>query len=303
MNIQTLLEWGQMLLEKEFSNNLQAAVKRNEEPVFRAAQSEIQLEVSVLLAHVLSVNRSHLYAWPQQTVTTVQKQEFEALIFRRRLGEPIAYLTGYKEFWSLPFKVSKAVLIPRSETELVVECALNCISSIDQNVRVLDLGTGSGAIALALASERPHWKITAVDKQEAALAVAKENAKNLAITNVEFYLSDWFSHFLPEDKPFNIVVSNPPYIAPHDIHLRYGDSRYEPKEALIAKENGLDDLKKIISHAKRYLVPGGWLILEHGFKQASDLQAWMQIWHFDQIKTVQDLAGLDRVTMGQIRGK
>ncbi len=282
MDIQTILQVGQTVL-------------CDGQP---AALPQVRLEAEVLLAHTLGVSREYLYTRPLQSIKGSEKRQFEDLITRRFQGEPIAYLIGCKEFWSLPLMVSNEVLIPRPETELLVEQALECLSKDRQGIRVLDLGTGSGAIALALAVERPDWQIVAVDKKEAALNIARKNAKNLAVTNVEFYQSDWFNYFGDDHLHFDIIVSNPPYIASYDVHLERGDCRYEPKEALIAGEKGLQELKFIIFHAINYLAPKGWLILEHGFDQALALKDWMQFCHFKEVKSFQDLAGLDRVVMG-----
>jgi release factor glutamine methyltransferase len=301
-NIQTLLQWAQTFLAKGSINNVQrwqrvtgALLLESNDDYY----SQVYLEISVLLAHVLKVSRTYLYAWPEQAVSGSQKRQFEALVARRLKGEPIAYLVGYKEFWSLPLMVSHEVLIPRSETELLVECALKCVIASNKKLRVLDLGTGCGAAALALANEQPSWEIIAVDKKRSALNIARQNAKNLAINNIKFYQSDWFSVFKEDHRSFNIIVSNPPYVAPQDPHLKWTDSRYEPTEALVAGENGLQDLKFIISHATNYLMQEGWLILEHGFDQAWILRKWMQSCGFVQIKSVKDLAGIERIVIGQ----
>ncbi|HQZ87541.1 MAG TPA: peptide chain release factor N(5)-glutamine methyltransferase [Gammaproteobacteria bacterium] len=262
------------------------------------------LEAEVLLAHVLSVSRVYLRAWHEKTVTEQQKQAFESLVSRRYAGEPLAYLVGAKEFWSLPLVISKSVLIPRPETECLVELVLNNTGCKDrasvpvQGIRALDLGTGSGAIALALAVERPHWKIIGVDRSLAALEIATLNAKNNQIDNVEFIKSDWFSCFEVDKTRFDIIVGNPPYIHPNDSHLE-GDIRYEPKEALISFPDGLQDLKKIILEAPKYLVSKGWLFLEHGFDQGVFVKKSMELAGFTDVKTYKDVADLSRVTVGR----
>lgn len=256
------------------------------------------LEAEVLLAHVLGVSRTYLRAWREKTVTEQQKQAFESLVSRRCVGEPLAYLMGTKEFWSLPLVVSKSVLIPRSETECLVELVLNKFAEASDSLRVLDLGTGSGAIALALAVERPQWKVVGVDRSMAALEIAVLNAKNNRIGNVEFMQSDWFSCVEADKTKFDIVVGNPPYIHPNDIHLE-GDIRYEPKEALISLPDGLQDLKKIIMEAPEYLVSKGWLFLEHGFDQDVFVKKSMELAGFSDVQTYKDLADLSRVTVGR----
>ena len=257
------------------------------------------LEAECLLAHVLGVSRSYLRAWQEKTLTEAQKQAFESLVSRRSAGEPLAYLMGTKEFWSLPLVVSAAVLIPRPETECLVELVLNNGIQSADSLRVLDLGTGSGAIALALAVERPQWKIIGLDKSRAALAVAVLNAKNNEINNVEFIKSDWFSSLEGDKKKFNIIVGNPPYIHPDDVHLK-GDIRYEPKAALVSWPDGLQDLKKIIIESPNYLASQGWLFLEHGFDQGLFVKKNMEQVGFSEVQTYQDLAGLSRVTVGRM---
>jgi release factor glutamine methyltransferase len=265
------------------------------------------LEAEVLLAHVLGVSRSYLRTWPDKIITEQQREAFESFASRRSAGEPLAYLIGSKEFWSLPLVVSENVLIPRPETECLVELVLNnigcrgCPSVPAQGMRVLDLGTGSGAIALALAVERPAWHITGVDRSFAALEIAALNAKNNLITNVEFIQSDWFSCFEAMDSKqmaFDGIVGNPPYIHPNDIHLE-GDIRYEPQEALISLPDGLQDLKKIIKEAPRYLTSKGWLFLEHGFDQGVFVKKTMESGCFTAVETYKDLTGLNRVTLGR----
>jgi len=259
------------------------------------------LDVELLLAHVLGVSRTYLHTWHEKIITEQQKEAFESLVARRTAGEPVAYLIGSKEFWSLPLVVSKAVLIPRPETECVVALVLDKVNKASGNLRVLDLGTGSGAIALALAIERPLWNITAVDRSRAALEIAVLNAKNNLITNVEFIQSDWFSCFEamgPKKIAFDIIVGNPPYISPNDIHLA-GEIRYEPQEALISLPDGLQDLKKITREAPPYLVSKGWLFLEHGFDQSVFVKKTMESAGFTEIQTYKDLADLNRVTFGR----
>lgn len=256
------------------------------------------LEAQILLAHVLGVSRSHLYAWPETVIDDKAYQTFLALMERSLAGEPIAYLTGMKEFWSLPLKVTPQVLIPRPETETLVESALAQFSA-DSFRKVLDLGTGSGAIALALAKERMKWEIWAVDCSKDALAIAKENAKNLSLLSIQFVESHWFDALKIKSIQFDLIVANPPYI---DILVfpEYEDNlRWEPKSALIADDHGLADLKKIIKEAKAFLLPKGWLMLEHGFDQGAIVAALMQQAGFSEICHRQDLAGHNRVTLGQ----
>lgn len=257
------------------------------------------LDNEVLLAHVLGVSRAYLRTWPEKILTSRQKHVFESLCFRRQAGEPLAYLTGTKEFWSLPLVVSKDVLIPRPETECLVELVLERFKFDNPKIRVLDLGTGSGAIALALASERPKWQITGIDRSIAALEIASLNAKNLAISNIKFIHSDWFSHFVAGEDVFDLIVGNPPYINQSDIHLN-GDIRFEPREALVSIPDGLQDLQKIIMEAPKYLASKGWLFLEHGFDQGDIIKKSMESQGFIEVLTYKDLSLLDRITLGHI---
>lgn len=270
--------------------------------ILRNLPAITKLEGEILLAYVLGVPRTHLHAWPEQLLSETQKNRFDSLVARRLSGEPLAYILGYKEFWSLTLTVSDAVLVPRPETELLVEQVLAHFPSLSPGVRVLDLGTGSGAIALALGSERPSWKIVAVDSSLAALEVAKQNAKNLLIKNVEFYISEWFSNILipsTEGEAFQVIVSNPPYLAPNDQHLSGSDLPFEPRDALVSEPDGLEDFRKIIQEAIPYLVSKGWLMLEHGFEQKDEVLTLMEVAGFIQIHHYKDLAGLNRVTVGQ----
>ena len=252
-----------------------------------------RLETDCLLAHVLHVDRSHLLAWPDKPLSTEQIQQFHGLTERRLVGEPLAYILGEKEFWSLPFKVNEHVLIPRPETELIVEKVLALFNPTEA-LSVLDLGTGSGAIAVSLAHECPQWKITAVDKSQDALNIAIANAKQNDCPHIQFIQSDWFS-VLPEAR-FNVIVTNPPYIAPDDPHLIQGDLRFEPTTALAAERQGIADLQTIITQAKQHLLPHGYLLLEHGFNQAVKVQELLQKAGFCEIFTQNDLADHPRLT-------
>lgn len=264
-------------------------------------QLNSRIEAEILIAHVLGVPRSYLYTWPEKSVSLSEQAQLNLLIQRRSSGEPIAYLLGRKEFWSIDLSVSPAVLIPRPETELIVELVLQYFPKSLQDIRVLDLGTGSGAIALALAHECPHWKIIASDYSNQALELAKLNAKNLAISNIDFYFGDWFSaldSLNAQQTVFNIIVSNPPYIAIEDPHLNLGDLRYEPRKALVSGDDGLSDLKKIIKNVKRYLAFDGCVIVEHGYAQSLCVTAMMQAEGLIRIATHKDLASVNRVTVG-----
>jgi release factor glutamine methyltransferase len=257
-----------------------------------------RLEAEVLLAHVLNISRSTLFARSESEVTPSELEKYLSLVKRRLAGEPIAYLTGFKEFWSLSFVVTPAVLIPRPETEHLVEEVLAKFSSNIEDIEVLELGTGSGAIAVALAIERPNWKIVAVDRSEEALEIAKMNANRLTTTPIKFHLSDWFSYFSKHPRQFNVIVSNPPYIAPDDIHLQQPDLRYEPEGALVSKPEALHEIRQIVSQAPYYFLSKGCLMLEHGRDQGHAVQDLMRSNGFMDIQTIRDLSDNDRVTIG-----
>ncbi len=255
-----------------------------------------RIDAEVLLRHVLHCSRTHLIAYAEQALTDTQYQDFQQLLQQRQAGVPIAYLVGEREFWSLPLRVTEATLIPRADTELIVELALQRLPTTG-TATVFDLGTGSGAIALAIAHECPHCHVIASDRSPEALAVAQHNAQQLQLTQVQFRQGDWFQAF--HDEQAHLIVSNPPYIAPDDPHLQQGDVRYEPHTALVAETEGLDDLRQIIQHAPAHLQPQGWLLVEHGYQQATAVQTLFTAAHFQQVETYQDLNGQDRVTVGQ----
>jgi release factor glutamine methyltransferase len=249
-----------------------------------------ELDADILLAHVLNVSRSYLLAFSERELTEDEKKQFEKLIAERKKKIPIAYLTGHREFWSLDFIVTSDTLIPRPETELLVELILQKMQG--DNKTVADLGTGSGAIALAIAHERPSWKIYATDASEKALHIAKLNADRFNLKNVIFSQGSW-CRALPAIK-LDVIVSNPPYIAVDDPHLE--NLSHEPKTALIADDNGLRDFRVIIAEAKYYLQAGGLLLLEHGFNQADQVRKLLREAGYLQVETYQDLAGLERVS-------
>lgn len=258
-----------------------------------------RLDVEVLLAFVLKVPRSFLYAHPEKYLSDDEFILFEKCLARRKQGEPIAYITGHQEFWSLDFVVTPDTLIPRPETELLVESVLKNI--LGDKKLIADLGTGSGAIALAIASEKPNWEIHATDQNKNALNIAKQNAENLKIKNVFFHQGNWCSA-LPKNILFDAIVSNPPYVAFDEKHLMNIETQYEPKEALFADQNGLAALFNIIQHAKDHLVSTGTLFLEHGLNQSSFIQAFLKEHDYQNIQTINDLAGLPRVTFGCKKG-
>lgn len=256
---------------------------------------EARLETRVLAAHAWSVDAAWLIAHDTDSVTRAHQDAFESLVSQRESGTPIAYLVGRREFYGRPFQVSPDVLIPRPDTELLVELALARIPP-DQPVAVLDLGTGSGCIALTLALERPRAVVTAVDQSAAALEVACRNAEHLG-ASVEFFTSDWFTTL--GRRQFDLIVSNPPYIARSDVHLKGGDVRFEPRCALVAGSEGLDDLRQLVAVAPSHLHPGGWLLLEHGYDQADRVRALLRDHAFEEVAGWRDLAGVPRVSGGQ----
>lgn len=254
-----------------------------------------RIEVQCLLHAVLQVNRAYLLTHPEQPLTPEQHARYAALFERRLHGEPIAYILGEREFYGLNFSVMPATLIPRADTELLVELALQRIPPRSA-FRVLDLGTGSGAIALSIAHARPDAEVVAVDASEDALEVACSNAQRLGLHNVCLLHSDWFSAL--RDERFDLIVSNPPYIAAGDEHLTQGDLRFEPRSALASGADGLDDIRRITAEAKVHLNPGGWLLFEHGYDQAGRVRALLHRAGFGCAFSACDLAGIERVTGG-----
>jgi len=260
-----------------------------------AAGSEGRLEAEVLLCHILKGSRAFIYANPDQEVSAGHRGEFLRLVQRRRSGEPIAYLTGIREFWSLSLRVTPDVLIPRPETELLVETALAHIP-VDAAWRIADLGTGSGAIALAIASERPLCDVHATDTSPAALRIAQENADTLQLGQIRFHLGSWLA---PLQGKFNVIISNPPYVASDDPHMGQGDCRFEPQEALSPGPDALASIRHIAGVCLSFLEDDGFLAFEHGFEQGDACRKLLLELGYSDIETVKDLAGLDRVTKGK----
>ena len=263
----------------------------------RLGGADARLDAEILLAHALGVSRAKLYAWPEHEPDTAALETFERYVEARARGEPVAYLTGHREFWSLDLAVSPAVLIPRAETELLVELALERIAP-DAEIDVADLGTGSGAIALAIASERPRARVVATDASAEALAVARGNSERLGLRSVSFVQGNW-CEALGRER-FEVIVSNPPYVAAGDAHLETGDLRREPRSALVAGVDGLDAIRRIVATAPAHLEPGGWLLLEHGWDQAARVRALFDADGYVDVASVRDGAGHERVTFGRM---
>jgi release factor glutamine methyltransferase len=256
---------------------------------------EAGVDVRLLMQQVLNVNHAWLISHASDVLSAPQMDAFNTLFQRRLAGEPMAYILGQREFYGLNLKTNPATLIPRPDTEVLVESALAKIPT-DTPSNVLDLGTGSGAIALAIASQRPWAKITAVDFSEEALQVARENAAALNLNHVTFKQSSWFSELTRQQ--FDLIVSNPPYIAKDDVHLNQGDLRFEPITALASGVDGLDDIRVIVANAPQHLNQNGWLMLEHGYDQADAVSRLLADRGFIKVSHALDLAGIQRVTMG-----
>jgi release factor glutamine methyltransferase len=260
-----------------------------------------RLDIEILLTHILQKNRTYLFTWPEQELTDEQAKQFNDFFTRRLTGEPVAHIIGQREFWSLPLMVNNSTLIPRPDTELLVEAALGLFADdeVNKTRQLLDLGTGTGAIVLALAHEKKSWQCIGADKELAAVELAEKNRAHLNLHNVKILQSDWFSALANNKALFDIIVSNPPYIDPDDDHLTEGDVRFEPLSALIADNKGLADLEFIIANAPQYLTANGWLLVEHGYDQGAAVRELFAAHNFDQVNTFRDFGGNERVTLGR----
>ncbi len=263
---------------------------------FSLVSDSARLDAEVLLAWVLGKDRTYLFTWPEKTLDADGQQRFEAVVVRRERGEPIAYILGEKEFWSLPLYSEPSTLIPRPDTEVLVEQVLARLPESPQ--KILDLGTGTGAIALALASERNDCEVDAIDKVDKAVGLANKNARRLKIENVRVFKSDWFSAIT---QTYNVIVSNPPYIDVNDKHLKQGDVIFEPETALVAADNGLADIRYIAEKAKAFLLAGGMLVFEHGYEQREAVQLILGKAGYSGVTTEKDYHGQDRVTLGYLK--
>ncbi len=294
------------------TTTIEATLKAAITSLTESGSSSAAIDAAVLLCHVLNKSRSYLLTWPDKMLSQQELHRFQAVLQRRIGGEPVAYITGEREFWSLPLMVSPATLIPRPDTERLVELALEKVQTA-KPCHILDLGTGTGAIALAIASECPQHQVLGIDLQQQAKELAERNAQNLAIKNVRFMQGSWFEPLkavcrsklhqetLKEIK-FALIVSNPPYIEKNDPHLSTGDVRFEPVTALVAEEKGLADIKTIAAEAVNFLEPKGWLMFEHGFEQGRAVREVLSGAGYMNVLTEQDYGGNDRVTYGQFAG-
>ena len=266
------------------------------EAVSELSESESpKRDAEILLEHVTGKSRTYLLAFGETLLTTEQEAQLAALLARRKTGEPVAHLVGEREFWSLPLYVSAATLIPRPDTECLVEQALARLPTAACSI--LDLGTGTGAIALALATERPDCTVTAVDVMPDAVTLAQRNVERLGLGNVTVLQSSWFTAL--ENRLFALIVSNPPYIDEHDPHLARGDVRFEPLTALVAANEGLADLDHIVTTSRQHLLPGGWLLVEHGWTQGNAVRALFSNAGYRAVATCRDYGGNERLTLGQ----
>jgi release factor glutamine methyltransferase len=265
--------------------------------VLSTSSDSAKLDAEILLAFVLNKERTYLLTWPDKLLDKMQQQAFIQLLTRRSSGEPIAYIVGTKEFWSLPLHVSPVTLIPRPDTEVLVELVLNHYAGTHK-LHCLDLGTGTGAIALALATEQPLWQIDAIDFSHEAVKLAQHNAQCLHLNNVTIYQSDWFSNV--KEINFDVIVSNPPYIDVLDENLTHGDVRFEPKSALVANEQGLGDIKFIAKRALKFLNPNGKLFFEHGYQQGKSVRDILHSLGYVSIETVNDFNNHERITWAEM---
>lgn len=278
--IQQALSWGTAALTSALPENDASA-----------------LDARVLLASALQRTVTYLYTWPDKAIDSTELHRYQRYIEQREQGTPIAYITGQRDFWSLSLKVSPATLIPRPDTETLVEQALLRLSP--SPATICDLGTGTGAVALAIASERPDCQVVAVDLVAEAVELATTNARTNNLTNVTVLQSSWFANI--QGRQFDMIVSNPPYVESLSPYLKQGDVRFEPTSALTAGSDGLDDIQYIVRHAGHYLTAQGWLLLEHGYTQGPAVRTLLHEAGFNQVSTISDLSGQPRITGGQWR--
>ena len=274
---------------------LATAVQRSKLILEQAGIESAAIDARVLVKHVCDVNDTYLFTYPEKPLSEPQQVLLDEVLNRRAEGEPVAYIVGYRDFWDLRLFVSPATLIPRPETELLVETALAKCSQT--SIRACDLGAGTGAIALALAKEQPNWQLTGVDLVDEAVALAQRNATHLGLSNVTFMQSSWFAAL--SGKTFELIVSNPPYVEPDSPYLQQGDLRFEPDSALTAANNGMADIAHIVSLAPDFLAIDGWLMIEHGHAQAESVQQLLTERGFNHIESVYDIQNHPRVTLGQ----
>lgn len=278
------------------ANSVENTLKRATQQLQENGSDSPSLDAAVLLCHALDKPRSFLMTWPEKELSPLELAPFESLLTRRLTGEPVAYIVGEREFWSLPLKVSPTTLIPRPDTERLVELALD--KALATQGDILDLGTGTGAIALALASELPTRNVMGIDLMPDAQQLATTNATNLDICNAIFLTGSWFEP-LESSKQFAVIVSNPPYIEENDPHLAQGDVRFEPLSALVAADNGLADIRHIADKARHHLLDNGWLLFEHGYDQGLAVRTIFNELGYQEIDTFQDYGHNDRVTLGR----
>lgn len=255
-----------------------------------------KLDTELLLAHSLGKDRTYLFTWSDTLISQESESKFKRLFSRRLKGEPIAYILGKQSFWDLELKTNKHTLIPRADTETLIEWVVDLAEWLPDDATVIDLGTGTGAIALSIAYEYPNWLVQGVDLVSEAVSLAQENATLNSLGQVDFYQSSWFDQV---DSEFDLIVSNPPYIDSNDDHLGLGDVRFEPRSALVADNKGLADLALIASQGRFYLLEGGWLLMEHGYDQKEAVQNLLKQLGYENISTRVDLGGNPRVTGGQ----
>lgn len=276
-------------------NDIQSVLTSSASTLLSISDSA-DLDVEVLLCHVLEKNRSYLRAWPEKILNKTQLGQFKQLLKLRQLGQPIAYITGTREFWSRDFYVDANVLIPRPDTETLIELCLQLIQH-KPDAKLIDLGTGSGIIAITLAAECPRLKVTAVDNSTAALNIAQKNALLNHTPDIRFVHSNWLAQLA--DESFDFIVSNPPYIATDDPHLNQGDVRFEPDCALTADQQGLQDIMHICKQSQRYLNKGGYLIFEHGYNQQQSVHDTLHQYQYQNIHCLYDLSNQPRVSYAQ----